>query len=151
MASGTCLSTDPDNSRIVKISNPLTSAVFPGVWRSGRDTASLRQSRLTASANLFVADGSTLSEIVATFDGPPVAITNGLAAPVTGLAVDPSGSVVVAQSGGILRIPSNAGVLTANSAVAIDSGVVTSPNGLAIDTTGNLYVSDLTGRQAEPA
>jgi hypothetical protein len=136
---------DPDNARIVKISNPLTRTVVTGTVSVGSGFSKPSAVATDSLGNLFVADGSTLSEIVANFDGPPVAITNSLAAPVTGLAVDPSGSIDVAQAGGILRIPSNAGTLSANSAVAIDSGVVTAPNGLAIDTTGNLYVADLTG------
>jgi sugar lactone lactonase YvrE len=95
--------------------------------------------------NRFVADGNSLFEIPATFDGVPTAITNSLAGPVTGLAIDPSGSIDVAQSGGIIRIPDNSGTLEANSAVALDSGSITAPNGIAIDAAGNLYVSDLTG------
>ena len=143
--SGNVYVADPDNARVLKISNPFSSTVFPGYVAIGSGYSKPSAIAVDNLGNVFVADGSTLSEIVVTFNGAPVAITNSLAAPVSGLAVDPSGSVVVAQTGGVLRIPSNAGVLSANSAVAVDSGVITAPNGLAIDTAGNLYVSDLTG------
>jgi Bacterial Ig-like domain (group 3) len=136
---------DPDNARVVKISNPLTTTVVSGIVKVGSGFSKPSAIAVDNLGNIFVADGTTLSEIKAPFYGPPTAITNGLVAPVTGLAVDPSGSVDVAQSGGILHIPSVAGTLSANSGVAIDSGVVTAPNGLAIDSLGNLYVSDLTG------
>ncbi|MDQ2740182.1 MAG: Ig-like domain repeat protein, partial [Actinomycetota bacterium] len=144
-SAGNVFVTDPDNSRVVQISNPLTSTVVSGIVTVGSGFSKPSAIAVDNSGNIYVADGSTLSEIAATFDGPPVAITNSLAAPVTGLAVDPSGSVDVAQAGGIIHVPSTAGTLSVNSAVAIDSGAVTAPNGLAIDTLGNLYVSDLTG------
>ena len=145
---GNVFVTDPDNSRVLKLSNPLTSTVVPGYIAIGSGFSKPSAIATDSLGNVFVADGSTLSEIIANFDGAPTAITNSLASPVTGLAVDPSGSIDVAQSGGIIRIPSNAGILSFNSAVALDSGVITAPNGLGIDSLGNLYVSDLTGGKA---
>ncbi len=136
---------DPDHSRVVKISNTVTTSVVNSVVTVGSGFSKPSAIAVDNSGNIYVADGTTLSEIAATFDGPPVAITKSLAAPVTGLAIDPSGSVDVAQTGGIIRIPATGGVLNANSAIAIDSGAVTAPNGLAIDAYGNLYVADLTG------
>ena len=143
--SGNVFVADPDHSRIVKISNPLTTSVVGGIVTVGSGFSKPSAIAVDSAGDIFVADGTTLSEIAATFDGAPVAITKSLASPVTGLAVDPSGSVDVAQSGGVIRIPSIAGTLSANSSAAIDSGVITAPNGIAIDSYGNLYVADLTG------
>lgn len=140
--------TDPDNARVLEVFNPTTSSVTGAVVTVGSGFTKPSAIATDGSGNIFVADGNTLSEIPATFGGAPNAITNSLTGPVTGLAVDPSGSVDVAQAGGILHIPAVGGTLSANSAVAFDGGVLTKPNGLAIDAVGNLYVSDLTGGTA---
>jgi hypothetical protein len=146
--SGNVFVADPDNARVVEIQNSLTASVVHATETVGSGFTKPSALALDSAGDIFVADGNTLFEITATFDGPPAAITNSLAGPVTGLAVDPSGSVDVEQSGGIIHIPATAGVLSANSAVALDSGVLTAPNGLAIDGFGNLFVSDLTGGKA---
>ncbi len=150
---------DPQNSRVVVIPNPAAVSLIPnadiaGVNGSSTVTVSSVDQAFSApsavavdsSGDLFVADGPTLLEI------SPLSqenlITNQLTPPVTGLAVDASGSVLVAQKGGILRIPSIGGTLTFNSAGPIASTVplpVTAPDGVALDQQGNLYVSDMTG------
>jgi hypothetical protein len=89
--------------------------------------------------NVYVADGTNLIEINSW--GGQTTVTSNLAAPVTGLAVDPSGSVDVAESGGIVRIPLEAAGLNFNDAAAIDSGGVTAPNGIGLDSLGSLYVT----------
>jgi sugar lactone lactonase YvrE len=149
---------DPQNSRVVIIPNPaavdlVTNGNEAGVNASSTVTVSSILQPFSApsavavdnTGNLFVADGQTLLEI------SPLSlenlITNQLTPPVTGLAVEPSGSVLVAQKGGILRIPSIGGTLTFNSAGLIASGAaapVTAPNGVALDQQGNVYVSDMT-------
>ncbi len=142
---GNVFVTDPDNARVVEIPNPQTRNVISATTTVGSGFTKPSAIATDSAGNIYVADNTTLFEIASIFDGPPSAITNSLVAPVTGLAVDASGSVNVAQAGGIIHIPSVAGILTANSAVTIGSTAITMPNGLAIDGFGNLFVSDLSG------
>ena len=56
----------------------------------------------------------------------------------------------VAQSGGLIRIPAESGVLTFNDRVGIATSTVVAPAGVALDRAGNLYVS-YTGTGATPS
>jgi hypothetical protein len=89
--------------------------------------------------NVYVADGTSLIEINQW--GGQSTITSNLTGTITGLVVDPSGSVDVAESGGIIRIPLETAGLNFNDAAAIDSGGVTAPTGLGMDSLGDLYVT----------
>ncbi len=106
-------------------SNPCTSAEVPA-----------------GTTDLFVADGGNLYEI--TPWNVQTELTSSLSGPVTGLAVDASGSVIVAESGGIVRIPSIGGTLNIDSAGPLDTSLAV-PNGVALDQQGNLYATDMTG------
>lgn len=129
---------DPDNARVVRIFNPQLATVLQGINTIGTFTKPTAVASDDAG-NIYVADGKNLVEV--NFWGGQTTITSNLSAPVTGLAIDASGSVDVAQSGGIIRIPLETTGLNFNNAAAIDSGGVTAPNGIGIDGLGNLYVS----------
>jgi hypothetical protein len=142
---------DPNNSRVVKIPNPATANLIPNGDEAGINASTTitvgsgfnqpSAIAMDSSGDLFVADGSTLYEV--TPESVQTPITTSLAGSVTGLAVDASGSVLVSESGGILRIPSISGTLSVNSAGSLDS-TITAPTSVALDQTGNLYVSDMT-------
>ena len=71
-------------------------------------------------------------------------VASGLQAPVTGLAVDPSGSVFVAEANGLVWIPysTTTGALNVNSQVLLTSGLGSGPAipwGVALDGTQNAY------------
>jgi sugar lactone lactonase YvrE len=166
---------DPDNARVVKISNPdstylvsnantelpnsisTTITVGSGFTKPSAvavDSNSLESVQECPSKcstlqlpsptnDIFIADGSSLYEISPWGAQTELPIT--LTGPVTGLAVDASGSVDVTQSGGILHIPTIAGAFSANSAGPIAATTITAPNGVALDQQGNLYVTDMTG------
>jgi hypothetical protein len=129
---------DPSNGRVVRIYNPQMSLVIQGVDTIG----SFKKPTAVATddaGNVYVADGTNLDEV--SFWNGQTLIPATLSAPVTGLAVDPSGSVDVAQAGGIIRIPLVSGTLSAADAVAVDSGGITAPNSVGIDGLGNLYAT----------
>jgi len=116
---------DSESLQTVQICSPCTSLLVPG-----------------GTNDVFVADGTNLYEV--TPWDVETELTSSLSAPVTGLAVDASGSVDVTQSGGILHIPSIGGTFSVNSAGPLDTSIA-APNGVALDQQGNLYVTDMTG------
>ena len=130
---------DPANARVVRLYNPQMSMLIQNIHTVGTGFTKPSAVAVDDAGNVFVADGTNLIEINAW--GGQSTITSGLTAPVTGLAVDPSGSVDVAQSGGIIRIPMEAAGLNFNDSAAIDSGGVTAPTGIGLDSLGTLYVT----------
>ena len=166
--SGDVYVADPENARVVKIPSPAQSNLINsnnelGVATSTAVTVGFGLTAPSAVAvdafdNVYIADsGNLYEELAAPFNGQ-TAIVEGTLGDVTGLAVDASGSVIVAQNGGLLRVPSVAGTLNANNASPLDTSVdipsssttevatvsITSPTGVALDQQGNLYVSDTT-------
>jgi sugar lactone lactonase YvrE len=134
---------DPSNGRVVKVSNPQMSMLIEGINTVGTFTKPTAVAT-DNNGNLYVADGTNLDELTYWDLLPNVPVTpviSSLSAPVTGLAVDPSGSVDVAQAGGVIRIPLAATGLQYNDASQIDNGGVTNPSGIGLDGLGNLYVT----------
>ncbi len=166
--SGNVYVADPSNARVVKIPNPIESNLIASNNALGAATSTTVTvgSGFTAPSavavdtfgNVYVADSGSLYEISAPPFTGQTAIMEGTLGDVTGLAVDPSGSVIVAEGGGMLRIPFFNGGLNKNSAGPLDTSVdvpsssttsvatvsITSPNGVALDQEGNLYVIDMT-------
>jgi len=105
-----------------------------------------------SSGNVWVADGTNLWEISIPFGGS-TKVASGLQAPVTGLAVDPSGSVFAAEANGLVWIPysTTTGALNLNSQVLLTSGLGIGPAipwGVALDGTQNAYASYGSGSTA---
>jgi sugar lactone lactonase YvrE len=136
---GNVYAADPANARVVRIYNPQMSVVIQGIHTIGTGFTKPSAVAVDDAGNLYVADGTNLVEINSW--GGQSTITSNLTAPVTGLAVDPSGSVDIAENGGIIRIPLETAGLNFNDAAAIDSGGVTAPTGLGMDALGSLYVT----------
>jgi sugar lactone lactonase YvrE len=158
---------DAQKAQVVKIPNPAADAIpnYFTLGVNGPTTLTVGEGFVTPlftqptaiavdnSGDLFVADneanGTALLEI--TPWDQATTITNTLAAPVTGLAVDASGSVIVSQKGGILRIPYQ--VTSTSSGLSIANEIqlpgtvtepISKPNGVALDQNGNIYVTDMT-------
>jgi hypothetical protein len=136
---------DQDNKQVVKVSNPQEALLLQDepVNIMGASAKFTGPSAIATdnSGNVWVADGTSLWEL--TPSGGASEITSSLSAPVTGLAVDPSGSIFVAQAGGLVWIPyeSSSGGLNVNGIVAVASGLPTAPFGVALDSFENAYVS----------
>jgi len=88
--------------------------------------------------DLFVVDGGSVYEI--TPAGTQTQVLSGLSG-VTGLAVDPSGSVLLAVTGGAVRVPYVSGALNPAQETTVATGV-TNPTAVTLDSLGNIYVAD---------
>ncbi|HEX4154030.1 MAG TPA: hypothetical protein VHY48_00320 [Acidobacteriaceae bacterium] len=146
-ADGDVFVADAVHGVVEKIPNPQFIFNGPAPLQVGSGFKDPTAVAVDNSGDVFVADGSTLYEVTEPFAGQ-VSITKNLAAPVTGLAVDPSGSIDVAQNGGVERIPLENGVYNANNNTALAADTIVAPQGIALDPLGDLYVSDTTGGAA---
>jgi hypothetical protein len=145
---------DKDNKQVVKVSNPETGLVLQGqpLNKMGSSVTFTGPSAIATdnSGNVWVADGSNLWEL--TQRGGATEITSSLHAPVTGLAVDPSGSVFVVDARGLVWIPyqASSGGLNPNGLVAMLStlGNNAAPLSVALDGLQNAYVTYGSGATA---
>lgn len=150
-ASGDVFVADKDAKQVVEIPNPQTSLLLaaeptlvlaPNAGFTGPSAIAT-----DSEGNVWVADGSSLWEIGMPLGVPIEVIANGLSAPVTGLAVDPSGSVFVAGANGVIWIPYNpvTGGLNTSSTVTVLTGLGTTksetPNSIAMDGFENIYAT----------
>jgi sugar lactone lactonase YvrE len=147
---------DQANKQVEAIPNPQTALVEEGlpVQTIGSGFTGPSAIATDSAGNVWVADGTNLWEITMPYGGASK-ITGSLEAPVTGLAVDPSGSVFVAGANGLVWIPFSTatGTLNVNGQVLITSGLGSSsspvlPWGVAIDGTQNTYATYGSGSSA---
>ena len=137
---------DASNLKVYELENFSTglNTSLPGVLAT--QTVTLSGAAVSAPSaiavdpynDLFVVDGGSVYEITST--GTQTQVLSGLSG-VTGLAVDPSGSVLVAATGGAVRIPYVSGALNAAAETKLATGV-TKPTAVALDSLGNIYVAD---------
>jgi hypothetical protein len=145
---------DEAGKQVVEIPNPQTEIIAqnypPIVLGSGFTGPSAIAT--DSSGNVWVADGSNLWEISLPFGGS-TKVASGLQSPVTGLAVDPSGSVFAAEANGLVWIPysTTTGSLNINSQILLTSGLGSGPAipwGVALDGSQNAYASFGSGSTA---
>ncbi len=130
---------DPANHRVIRLGNVGGSI---GLYaQTETDFGGLNSPSAIAvdqNQNLYVADGTNLYEV--TPAGVQTTVLTGLAG-VTGLAVDPSGSVYYTASGTTFRVPFAGGALALGSQVAIATDV-TAATSVALDPAQNLYIAN---------
>ncbi len=145
---------DEANKQVVEIPNPaeeLFAKYYPPITLGSGFTGPSAIAT-DSSGNVWVADGSNLWEISIPFGGS-TKVASGLQSPVTGLAVDPSGSVFAAEANGLVWIPysTTTGSLNINSQILLASGLGSGPAvpwGVALDGTQNAYASYGSGTTA---
>ena len=150
-AEGDVFVADEDNKQVVEIPNPQTTLILPGqvpiVLGANAGFTGPTAIATDSSGNVWVADGGKLWEITMPYGGASEVLSNGLQAPVTGLAVDPSGSVFAASAAtGLVWIPysTSTGTLSINGQILVTSGLGSGsaiPWGVALDGSQNAYAS----------
>ena len=143
---GNLFVSDVSNQKVYELENFSTgwNTSLPGVlssqivYVSGTAVSTPSAIAVDSNDNLYVVDGGSVYEVAPT--GTQTQVLSGLAG-VTGLAVDPSGSVYVAMAGGTIRVPSVSGSLNIADKTHVASAV-TNPASVALDSLGNIYVAD---------
>jgi hypothetical protein len=138
---------DEADKQVVEIPNPQTALMLQGYPQITLGSGFTGPSAIAtdSSGNAWVADGTNLWEISMPWGGM-TEVATGLHAPVTGLAVDPSGSVFVAEANGLVWIPysTTTGSLNVNSEILLTSSLGSGPAipwGVALDGAQNAYAS----------
>ena len=137
---------DISKQKVYELENFSTglNASLPGVLAtqtvtlSGAAVSAPSAIAVDAYNDLFVADGGSAYEITPT--GTQTQVLSGLSG-INGVAVDPSGSVLVTATGGAVRIPYVSGALNPANETTVAAGV-TSPTAVTLDSLGNIYVAD---------
>jgi hypothetical protein len=146
---------DADNKQVLKIPNTGASLLLgsSAIYQYGSTITFSGPSAIATDDfdDVFVADGSNLWEFSSW--GGATEITSALSTPVTGLAVDPSGSIFVAETGGVAWLPydSTTGGFNINGAVTIATTLGSgsaAPIGVALDGFENAYISYGSGATA---
>jgi len=145
---------DEANKQVVEIPNPQTELLVQSYPQIVLGSGFTGPSAIAtdSSGNVWVADGANLWEITIPWGGL-AKVAGNLQAPVTGLAVDPSGSVFVAEANGLTWIPYSTatGALNVNSQILLTSGLGSGPAipwGVALDGTQNAYATYGSGTTA---
>jgi hypothetical protein len=145
---------DEANKQVVEIPNPQTQTFaqnYPTITLGSGFTGPSAIA-VDNSGNVWVADGSNLWEVTIPW-GSATKVASGLQSPVTGLAIDPSGSVFAAEASGLVWIPysTTTGALNLNSQILLTSGLGSGPAipwGVTLDGSQNTYATYGSGSTA---
>ena len=138
---------DQTKAQVVEIPNPQSALLRQGlpILTLGASANFSAPSAIATdnSGNLWVADGTNLWEITMPFGGVASSpATTKLPSGVTGLAIDPSGSIFVSSASGVYWIPTQSSGLDVNGEVQLVSTLGSgnaAPVGVALDGSENVY------------
>jgi sugar lactone lactonase YvrE len=149
---------DKQKADVIELPNPQTALLLDGLPMekigSGAGFTGPTAVATDSAGNVWVADGSNLWEITMPYGVATEVLAGGLKAPVTGLAVDPSGSVFVSGATGLVWIPYSVatGSLDINGVAQVATGLGTNnaalPVGVALDASQNAYATYGSGASA---
>ncbi|HEY5328997.1 MAG TPA: Ig-like domain repeat protein [Acidobacteriaceae bacterium] len=137
---------DPTNHQVVKLGN--LGGSFGLLGQTEIDLSGFNAPSAIATdsnGNLYVADGPNLYQV--TPAGVQTTLLTSLSN-ATGLAVDPSGSVYVAEAGGTVRVPNVGGTLTPSAQKTVAPSV-TNATSVAVDSSENVYITDGTAKDVD--
>ena len=148
---GNLFVSDVSNQKVYELENFSTgwNTTLPGVLSSqlvtlgGAAVSAPSAIAVDSYDNLYVVDGGSVYQI--TPQGAQTNVLGGLAG-VTGITIDPSGSVYVAMAGGTVRVPNTSSApaqpqLNISNETPVASSVA-NPTSVVLDSLGNIYVLD---------
>ncbi len=147
---------DEANKQVDEIANPQSQLLrqnLPPVQTLAPNASFSGPSAIATdnSGNVWVADGTNLWEITMPFGGA-TEVTSKLPSAMTGLAIDPSGSIFAAGASGLYWIPYTSSALNMNGIVLMASGLGANssvpPIGVGLDGSENVYADYGSGATA---
>ena len=145
---GTLYISDTANKRVVYW-NPIIGQSGVTLATAANGIKAPAGLAVDSSSNLYVADSTLDQVLIFSAAGTISTITPPNVTEAVGVAVDASGSVLVADAGtgNIVRIPDLSGTLTTGSAITIET-VAPQASSLSMDSQGNVYVASASGKAA---
>ena len=133
---------DSHNARVVTF-NPASGATGATFATGASGLKSPASVAVDAADNLYVADDSLNQIFIFGSNGIVSTVSTTLVKQATGVAVDPSGSLLIADlsTGNIVRVPYTSGAFDTSKAMVIERNPQ-SAQAISLDAAGDIYTAD---------